>query len=315
MNTPTLPREPLFPEWAALRVGILSILIDIHAHRDWDPHDPRTTEQLPDDLLGQLDSNDVLNTLSCQLSTSLLDELHDNLWLIARRESSHIDSLHYHVVKGRSIVTNEESKMHLLWTSDKIHPKPIPQYLLSYHFWEFFLCPQTKDANRWRAVADRFLRSYAHLVRDRSDLSIAHEKKLIPEDVDWPAWTFALPMFDKSYVEVAKRYHYWQMRLSWLSHLVRLHVTREWDIIWFYEPPYLRSLTTSLAFLLTSVSLILSSMQVSLNVGPRTSATSTFSRFSTFMLVIVDMVWLLLSVVRCAFLIWQFCFALRQRNK
>ena len=315
--------EPLFPEWAALTSDVLSILIDIDAGRHWGFQDPRVSNQLPDDILRQLDPNQVYHTLTHQLSTPLLDEIHNSLWLVARKESNHIDSLHYQVVKGRRIIPNEETKMHLVWTPDKIHIKPIPQYLFNHHFWKCFLCPRSKNADAWRAVAAGFLRSYAHLVRHRSDLSIAHEYKLIPEDVDWIAWTLFISNFRRiPDHQVAKRYLYGQMCLSRLSLLIRLQIPRERDSIWFYEPPhwfagpYLRSFTTALGFLLASISLMLSSMQVSLNAGLRTNAsTRTFSGFSTFTLIIISMVWLLLFVVPAAFLVWQFWFGLRYRNK
>lgn len=309
-----------------MRTGALSILSDIDADRDCGSQgsrDPRIFEQLSQDILTQLDPNRVFSTLSCQLSMLLLDELYDDLWLIARKETSHIDSLHYQLVKGRSIVLNEESKMHLLWTSDRIHVKPIPLYLLNYHFWKQFLCLQTGDALKWRAVAIGFLRSYAYLVRHRSDLNIAHDNNLIPKDVDWEAWTLFSAYFRRCpNSEVEKRYLYGQMRLSRLNHLVRLRLPHERDSIWFYEPPYwstgpyLRSITTSLGFLLATISLMLSSMQVSLNAGPRTSASvSTFSRFSTFLLVVIGVVWLLLFVVPFAFLMWQLGSSLRQRHR
>ena len=323
MCSSPLSTKPPFPEWAALRTDVLSVLSDIDANRDRGSQDPRIIENLPDDMLRQLDPNHVFSTLTCQLSTPLLDEVYDNLWLIARKESSHIDSLHYQVVKGRSIVRNEETKMHLVWTSDKVHVKPVPQYLLNHHFWKHFLCLPTQDAHRWRAIAAGFLRSYAHLVRHRSDLDMAHEYKLVPQDVDWAAWNFFMAYFRRiPDSDVAKRYRYGQMRLSRLNLLVRMHMPRGRDTIWFYEPPYwsigpyLRSITTSLGFLLASISLMLSSMQVSMNAGPRTSAlTSTFSRFSIVILIVIATVWLLLLAVPLAFLIWQFWFSLRQKNK
>lgn len=219
---------------------------------------------------------------------------------------------------------NEETKMYLVWPSDKIHIKPIPQNLFNHHFRKYFLCPRTEDADAWPAVVAGFLRSDTHLVRHRSDLSIVHENKLIPENIGRISLDLLRCLFSDKFLIIKWRnaYLYRQLRLSRLSILVRLHMPRERDSIWFYEPPhwstgpYPQSVTTAFGFLLASISLMLSSMQVSLNAGPRTSAsTRTFSGFSTFTLIIVSMVWLLLSVVPSAFLVWQFWFALTVVDK
>ena len=315
--------EPPFPEWAALRNDKLSILIDVDAELTWTSKDPRTSGVCAEKMLTELDSNQVFKNLIYQLSTPLLDELHEHLWLGARKAGDHIDSLHYQVIKGRTIVSNEEAKMHMIWTSDKIHIKPVPQYLFDYQFWKQFLCPNTEDARPWLAVAKGFLRSYSCLVRHRIDLDLAHENKLIPEDIQWEAWAlFIAPFRRVRDHEIAARYLYGQMRLSRLNWLVRLRLPRSKDNIWFYEPPYwsispyLKSFTTSLGFFLASISLGLSSMQLSLNAGPRTSAsTHTFSRFASIVLVATALVWLLIVAVPSAFLLWQLQFSVRQRNK
>lgn len=323
MSTRPSSEEPPFPEWAALRNNKLSILVDVSAEQDWTLQDPRLSKECAERTLMNLDSSQVFDSLAHQLSTPLLDELNEHLWLIARKAGDHIDSLHYQVVKGRTIVSNEEAKMHMIWTSDRIHIKPVPQYLFDHRFWKQFLCPDTDDAHRWLAIAKGFLRSYAHLVRHRIDLDLAHENKLIPEDIEWEAWALFITHFRRVLdSEVAGRYIYGQMRLSRLNLLVRLRLPRTRDSVWFYEPPYwstspyLEKFTASLGFFLASISLVLSSMQVSLNAGPRTTAsTHTFSRFASMVLLVTGLVWLLILAVPSGFWIWQLQFAVRQRHK
>ena len=313
--------EPPFPQWASLRNSVLSIASDIDPHRDWGAQDPRRTSKQIEDVIGSLGLDRVYDVLSSHLSTPLLDELFDHLWLVARKESNHIDSLHYQVVKGRAIVLNEEAKMHLLWAEDKIHIKPIPQYLLDYHFWKHCLGMQSQAAKHWRTVASGFLRSYAYLICNRSDLEFAKEKFLIPKDIDWEAWNFFIAYFRRvGDDDVAKRYLYGQMRLSRLDTVVRWYRPRGKDTIWFYEPPYwstgpyLRSFTASLAFSLASISLVLSSMQLMLNAGTKTGLTAhTFSRFAVFVLVAIVSSWFLIFAVPFAFLLWQFQFGLQYR--
>ncbi|KAI4175406.1 MAG: hypothetical protein LQ346_008077 [Caloplaca aetnensis] len=315
--------EPPFPEWAALRNDKLSVLIDVGAEHNWTSQDLRTDGARAMRTFMDLDPKQVFKSLDYQLSTPLLDDLEKDLYLVARKAGDHIDSLHYQVVKGRTIVANEEAKMHMIWTSDAIQLKPVPLYLFDHQFWKQFLCPGTTDAAHWLRIANGFLRSYAFLVRHRIDLDVAHENKLIPQDIQWEAWALFIAHFRRMPDdEVAKRYRYGQMRLSRLHMLVRLRLPPSRDSIWFYEPPYwstfayLKSITTSLGFLLASISVALSSMQVSLNAGPRTSAsTNTFSRFASMVLVVTTVAWLLIVVVPSIFLIWQLHFSVRQRHK
>jgi len=76
-----------------------------------------------------------------ELATPLLQSLHPNLWLVDRKNLSHIDPVHGQLIKGRQILASEDLKMHLIWTPNKTFIKPIPHCLFSYHFWLCFLSP------------------------------------------------------------------------------------------------------------------------------------------------------------------------------
>jgi hypothetical protein len=103
---------------------------------------------------------------------------------------------------------------------------------------------------------------------------LAKEAHLIPDDVkDWLQWSKFISHFrhlpDES---VARRYHYGQLRLSWLNWAVRSFRPQHARTVWFYEIPYWS--TTSfvsrailpLLFVFAGLSLALSSMQVALSV-------------------------------------------------
>jgi hypothetical protein len=138
----------------------------------------------------------VCKFLTSELSTPLLDELYDGLWLVARKSSKSIDALHRQKVKGREIVATEDAHLHLVWYHDKIYVKSMPLCLLNYDFWttylplpvdstssdkETFAIRQAPLAPMFdRAAAVGFMRSYALLVRHHVDFILARESHLFP---------------------------------------------------------------------------------------------------------------------------------------
>ena len=293
-------------------------------------HDGSSTppQQSAQQLLTQLSPDKASAFLRAELSTPLLDSLYQKLWLVARKESSHIDSLHHQHVKGRQVILNEDPKMHLIWTPNKIFIKPIPHCLFSYYFWLSFLSPGLstekphENARFNRTLALGFLRSYSHLIRHRSDFAIAKERHLLPGEVDWPSWRCFITHFHHvPNARVAHRYHYGQMRHSRLNYLVRLTLPRERSTFWFYEPlhwstaPYIKGITTSVGFVLATISLVLSSMQVSLAAVPGSHATArTYWIFSVMIQSAMVASWILMASVPLAFVIWQLCWGFRHKG-
>ena len=291
-------------------------------------------QQSPQQLLAQLSPDKAFAFLRAELSTPLLDSLYPKLWLVARKEGSHIDPLHHQHVKGRQVIVSEDPKMHLIWTTNKIFIKPVPHCLFNYDFWLSFLSPgaytmkphglskSQEHANLNRTLALGFLRSYSHLIRHRSDFAIAKERHLIPADIDWPAWRCFIAHFHQvPNARVAQRYHYGQMRHSRLNHLVRLTLPRERSTFWFYEPlhwstaPYMKGITTSVGFVLATISLVLSSMQVSLAAisGTRPTA-NTYWTFSVMIQSAMVATWILMVAVPLAFVIWQLWWGFRHKG-
>ncbi|KAM7209589.1 hypothetical protein V8F06_014862 [Rhypophila decipiens] len=235
----------------------------------------RITE-VPGDPAVSFLADDVHAYLSHHLETPLLDELYENLWLVAKKSSRNIDPLHTQKVKGRSIIPTEDPRLHLTWHWDRIYIKPVPAFLLNYEFWATYLQPsaQKSPLHFDGSIAVGFLRSYALLVPHRLDFMLAKDAHLIPDDVeDWLQWSKFISHFrnlpDES---VAKRYHYGQLRLSRLNWAVRIFRPQHARSMWFYEIPhwsttsFVSRATMPLLFVFAGISLALSSMQVALSV-------------------------------------------------
>lgn len=90
----------------------------------------------------------ILSTLEQELDTVILNEMHKWLWLVAKKSSRHIDSLHEHVLKNRTITIAENPALHLVWFYDRVYLKPIPRELLNYSFWIKYLLPQVAEPNQ-----------------------------------------------------------------------------------------------------------------------------------------------------------------------
>lgn len=250
--------------------------------------EPGHITYVPGDPAVSLLPEDVRAHLSGQLTTPLLDELYERLWLVARKSGQSIDPLHTQEVKGRRIVPTEDPRLHLVWHRDKIYIKPVPAFLLNHDFWAIYLQPPAGESTTHnpkqsshsdsvafdRSVAIGFLRSYALLVPHRLDFALAKDAHLMPDDVqDWLQWSKFISYFRHVTDEqVARRYHYGQLRLSRLNWAVRIFRPQHASTMWFYEIPhwstgdFVARATVPLLFLFASVSLALSSMQVILAV-------------------------------------------------
>lgn len=318
---------------------------------------PPATAKSPDEAITyipgepsiDLNKTAVHGFLSSELSTPLLDELYDNLWLVARKDGKRVDPLHRQKVKAREVVATEDAKLHLVWHYDKIYIKPMPLCLLNHDFWTMYLslpadstssnqeasaipAPHTPSFDR--TIALGFMRSYALLVRHHVDFILARESHLFPADLDWVDWSEFIANFRTLEDEdVAKRYHYGQLRLSRLTWAVRLYRPSHATTWWFYEIPhwstamYVERAVGPLLFGFASLSLVLSSMQVLLSIpdeglgfrGVDASSLADMRRaswvFSVMMLLSSGLVWLLLIAIPCSVLIWQLAWGFKNKRK
>ncbi|TGJ85987.1 hypothetical protein E0Z10_g2738 [Xylaria hypoxylon] len=123
----------------------------------------------------------------------------------------------------RTVVLTESPDEHLVWHDTDIWLKPLPEYLMSFEFWEKEICG---DETLYKS-ANGLLLSYTWLICHKSDHRIAVETGLLPADVDYDTWTaFAVDINLRSTLgtslPVNERYDYGELRLSRLNHLYRL---------------------------------------------------------------------------------------------
>ncbi|KAJ5512054.1 hypothetical protein N7463_001606 [Penicillium fimorum] len=286
MSTST---SPPFPPSCALNRELMNPPLGVNDDSSQPRNGEKTIQYIPGNPGVGLLPNEVHEYLSNELATPLLDELYNQLWLVAKRSGRHIDALHTQKIKVRSIIPTEDPKLHLIWNRNKIYIKPVPQCLLNYEFWVRYLQPlgrasledsssipkiaEPDDSGFDGSIAIGFMRSYTSLVKCPLDFAIAKESYLIPTDIDWIQWSTFINHFHLLGDDrVARRYHYGQLRLSRLNWAVRIFRPKKARTIWFYENPYwsttefVERATFPLVFLFASVSIALSSMQVALAV-------------------------------------------------
>ena len=267
-----------------------------------------TDSHVPDQPTIPLDPTSVNEFLAQELATPLLDELTPRLWLFATRSGDHIYPLNRQNFERRKVIVTEKPGLHLLWFHSELYLKPIPPCLLNHAFWQEFLgVSNSKDSVTFdRKVALGFLRSYAFLIRHRSDLTLAIQHGLVPESTTWPEWSVFIDHFRHLHDdEVAPRYYYGQIRLTRLNSAVRLFQPRGSRCWWYYHQrheqtsSYLLNLFAPLLFVFASLSLALAAMQVILS-SPQDEFLASdsgakligaFRGFSYFVLISMVLVW------------------------
>ena len=220
-----------------------------------------------------------------ELATPALDELYGMLWLFSIKSGRNIDPLHRQRVKGRTVVATDDAKLHMVWTKGRIYVKALPACLLNHGVWSVFLDAreparlpvEASDPGFDRRVALGFLRSYSLLVRSPLDFALAKEAHLIPGDLDitWTRWAkFAACLRTLDDDDVAKRYHFGQIRLNRLNWAVRIVRPRAANSSLYYNRHHwflteaISQWFPLLLFTFASLSLVLSSMQVAVAVAP-----------------------------------------------
>jgi len=155
-----------------------------------------------------------------ELVTARLDRIFLHLWWAGR--PGNISPLHAQKMMKRDIVLTENVGLHLVWFDTTYYVKPLPEWLLNWHFYDRVLC-NNKDL---MLAANGFLRTYIRLVQHPSDFRIARELGLLPACLDtWEAWSGIVAsvreLDDIEDIEVSKRYHYGELRLRRLNQIYR----------------------------------------------------------------------------------------------
>lgn len=210
----------------------------------------------------------------------------------------------------------EDPELHLVWIHDRIYIKPIPKYLLSYSFWDVTFTSKLsplRDDERLKLgkAALGFMRTYAHLVRYKSDFIMGQERGLIPKTVRYSAFINFITCFEQLQdEEVSPRYSYGELRLSRLNFWAPLAIGRLdfHKSVWQYGE-YFSQFYGPLLFVFGVFAIILSAMQVALAVQSLDSGTGSpwgifadvckiFSVLTLFVVMLVVVYLILTFVVR-----------------
>ncbi|EHK48501.1 uncharacterized protein TrAtP1_009740 [Trichoderma atroviride] len=216
--------------------------------------------------------NGISQFLKDELITDSLDKLAPHLWLVATQNSTHISSLTHQLVRGRQIVVTEDPGLHLTWIYERVFIKPLPEYLLSHAFWDYFLVNSSSpipspDRKAIFRAACGFLRSYAFLIQHKSDylLAIQDDKlDLIPKSIPFSDLVEFLRCF-KSIpdTEVSPRYLYRDLRLTRLNFWVKIFQGKRTYFKQYGQyGAYFAQFYGPLLFVFGIITLALSSMQV-----------------------------------------------------
>lgn len=222
-----------------------------------------------------------------ELGVDRLNQIHTWLWTVGRPMPAR--ALHHQKLLRREIIVTEQMDMHLVWTTNRIFIKPIPRFLLEPRFWvDHMSCApgcncsaiSSKNMGQQRAVgceqaqlrkcALGFLLSYAALVSHESDLFIAQESHLLPEELPWLSWkTFVQQVLNQEsiYHHINKRFIYGELRLGRLNAVYRftgLSLLRGYQTGYSQYSSFFRENFTWLASILAYVVVVLTAMQVGL---------------------------------------------------
>jgi hypothetical protein len=277
--------------------------VELH-HDDLFAQDPKAARN---HLAGQPsilhDDDQVPAYIKNELVTPKLNKMAPHLWLLATPSSTHVSPLHEQIVRGRQVVISENPELHLVWIGSRVFIKPLPIYLLSRTFWEYYLhaSKATPEQEQRRVqlaqAALGYMRSYHHLIRHESDFHIAVNMHLVPPNVTHLQFMVFISGFRKiSDDEVSPRYRFGELRMTRLNAWARLLLGEPYfhKVAWQYADVFARYYAPYL-FVFSVVSVILSAMQV--GVGARTEWSSfqgVSAWFSVLTLVFVVLVSLIL---------------------
>jgi len=167
-------------------------------------------------------ARDLRLFLQSQLEPWRINRIDKYLWF-ARDRLLQARSLHRHAVARRQVVLTENPSEHLISDYSVVFVKPLPEYLLSFDFWEHHLCCD----HALYSDACGLLLSYTWLVAYKIDFDMAREMRLLPEGLTWRAWTSLVAAFldhlDASQGRslIGKRYRYGELRMSRVNYIYK----------------------------------------------------------------------------------------------
>jgi hypothetical protein len=213
--------------------------------------------------------SDVISYSLEDLDTPSLNKFGTKMWWAD--PTPDIVTLSQHSVLERKIQVTEDPSVHLLWTEGLIFVKPLPKYLASYAYWEFILDPTNTeiandDREKLKATALGFVRTYASLVRRRSDFNLARRHDLLGSfgNTTFEAFVAFISSFDGiPDRDISSRWRYGVLNLDALNFHSGIHL-RRWHLNRFESRygTYFSRFFPVVLFIFAIFSVILSAMQV-----------------------------------------------------
>ncbi len=316
--------------------------VEHQLNNELDHGQPDTLRPVQDHLPGhpgvRLDEREELfNFLETEFRSPDLEQLAPRLWWMSKQDSANISPLHRQKIKKRNLVITEDPKLHLVWIHDRIFLKPLPEYLLSYEFWQQYLfssgnnnssnCPDDKKAGRRvqsiKCAALGYLRTYFYLIRHESDFRMAQDAAvcLVPARITWKQFCdFSRDFKSIPDHEVSQRYMYGEIRLTRLNFYskILLH-KRYFQRVETQYSAYFAQFYAPFLFIFGILSVILSAMQVEAAVEQIDSAVpwsafyKTSRRFSFAVLIALTGLIMTLAFLLVYRIAKEWRYALRDR--
>ncbi|KAI4629742.1 uncharacterized protein J4E87_002928 [Alternaria ethzedia] len=221
-----------------------------------------------------LTNDDPRQFLLYDLDLSRLNRIHGHLWMAGRPMRAR--PLHRYTMLGMEVLGTQQMDLHLLKYSTKLIVKPLPEWMLSYEFWQEYICkPADADPGDetakglWESAAG-FLVSYVWLITTPLDLKIAHENTLLPSFVTWHWWKAFVKDFMghvdiNTLQKVNKRYHFGDLRLGRINSIYRTRFAHTHFVRGYGYNRYVIFFQRNFSWILivfVFFSLVLSAMQV-----------------------------------------------------
>ncbi|OCL05203.1 hypothetical protein AOQ84DRAFT_399699 [Glonium stellatum] len=227
--------------------------------------------------------SDIDTYLEQNFDLKRLNRIHGLLWMAGRPLNAR--PLHRQQMMGFEVLHTEQVDLHLLKFSTRLLVKPLPDYILSYEFWEKHLC-KTEYLHQ---SACGFLLSYIWLICSPLDLKLAQKLDLIPSYITWPWWKnfvtdFVQNIDVNALDQVNKRYHFGELRLGRINTTYRIrfmftHFVRGYLYGYNRYVVFFQRNFGWVVVVFAFFSLVLSAMQVGVAVSPL-NGSSSFQRAS-----------------------------------
>ncbi|VTO87250.1 unnamed protein product [Fusarium graminearum] len=282
------------------------------------------TQYLPGDPRIQLTDPNIGSRLQAEFVTEDLDKMAPHLWQMSTQSSSNISPLTEQITRGRRLIVTENPGLHLVWIHDRVFLKPLPEYLFSHAFWEYYLVSSHSPIEApFRQMLLKamcgFLRTYSYLIQHKSDFVMAtgDDLQLIPKCISYAQFVNFMNNCLIEDSSTSPRYQFGELRLTRLNFWCKIFLSKssyhraEWQygahFAQYYGP---------LLFIFALVSLLTSAMQVVLAAQDMLQSDEswlTFAKvsrgFSVFTIFFVACTAATLLVVLTHMILQEFVFA------